>query len=484
MVTIGIDAGTSLVKAVRFGPDWSAQRTATVATAVRRPRPGWTEQDMAKVWDAVGSVVAEVAPADGAVDLVAVTGQGDGCWLVDAAGDPVRPAMLWNDGRAASTVDAWERDGLLERAFRVTGSYGNAGLAHAQLAWLADAEPDAAARAGTLLSCGSWLYLRLTGRRVLDPSEASNPFLDARTGAYADGLLGELGLDWARRLLPEVVEGADRVSPLSAAAADRLGLRSGTPVALAPYDVPATAIGVGAVEPGGGFAVLGTTLCVGAVADDPGLGRAPAGMSLRTGRPDRWLLAYATLAGTEVLEWARALLRLDSAADLVALAAMSTVDSPPLVLPYLSPAGERAPFRDARARGAVLGLSLEHRPADVARGVLEGLSLAVRDCLRASGTGPASLAVCGGGARSAAWCQQLADATGVPVAGTEQDQVGALGAVLSGAVDSGLVPGLDEAVAAAVRPGATYRPDPAATARFDAAYDRFLAAREAGAIHA
>jgi erythritol kinase (D-erythritol 1-phosphate-forming) len=424
------------------------------------------------VWAAAASVVAEVAPADGRVDLLAVTGQGDGCWLVDAAGEPVRPAMLWNDARASSTVDDWERDGLLEKAFRVTGSYGNAGLAHAQLSWLRATEPAAADRAATLLSCGSWLWSQLTGRRALDASEAGNPFLDATTGRYADGLLDELGLGWARRLLPEVVTGADRVAALTAAAAGPLGLAAGTPVALAPYDVPATALGVGATRPGDGFAVLGTTLCVGVVADDPGLDRDPAGMSLRT--DGRWLLAYATLAGTEVLEWARELLALDSAAALVALAGTAAHPAPPLVLPYLSPAGERAPFRDARAKGAALGLNLEHRPADVARGVLDGLSLAVRDCLAASGAAPDSLTVCGGGARSDAWCQLLADATALPVTRTTQDQVGALGAVLSAPT--------------AWSPTGTVRADrtwsPRDADRLEAAYARFLAARESGATRA
>lgn len=474
MVAIGVDAGTSLVKAVRFGDDLEPQTQASTATAVTRPRPGWAEQDMAEVWAAVEHVVAEVAPAGGQVDLLAVTGQGDGCWLVDTAGDPVRPAMLWNDARATSTVDEWEQDGRLEKAFRVTGSYGNAGLAHAQLAWLAATEPDAVERAATVLSCGSWLYFRMTGRRALDASEACNPFLDATTGGYADGLLTDLGLDWARRLLPEVTDRTDRVAPLSAAAAGRLGLAAGTPVALGPYDVPATALGVGATEPGDAFAVLGTTLCVGVVTEDPGLDRDPAGMSLRTGADGRWLLAYATLAGTEVLEWTRELLGLDSAAALVALAGTAGHPAPPLVLPYLSPAGERAPFRDPRAKGAALGLNLEHRPADVARGVLDGLSLAVRDCLAASGGSPDSLTVCGGGARSDAWCQLLSDATALPVSRTGQDQVGALGAVLSA---SGTW-----APTGTVRVQRSWEPQD--TDRLDAAFERFVAAREAGAARA
>lgn len=486
MPTIGVDVGTSMVKAVRFGAGRQAEHTASVPTVVRTPSPGWSEQDLGEVWAAVQEVVRDVAPADGDVDAVCITAQGDGCWLVDAAGRPTRPAVLWNDARAGGVVDDWERRGLLDDAFRVNGSYGNAGVAHAQLAWLASAQDPGLTEARTLLSCGSWVYLKLTGRRALHESDACNPFLDAHTGEPAQDLCDRLGVGWAVDLLPELVNGASPPVPLLPDVATLLGLRAGTPVVLGPYDVPATALGVGAVAPGEGFAVLGTTLCVGIMAEAPGLDRTPSGMSLRTGYPEQWLLAYATLAGTEVLEWARGLLGLVGVADLVQLAtgpgAARPGLEPPLVLPYLSPAGERAPFRDPLAAGAVLGLRLGHGPADLARGVLEGLSLAVRDCLLAAGRTPASLAVCGGGARSARWCAMLADATGLPVVVAEQDQVGALGAVLAGELAMGGLAGLGQVVAEAGRAGRRHEPDPARAARFDDLYERFVAARTGPAV--
>lgn len=132
----------------------------------------------------------------------------------------------------------------------------------------------------------------------------------------------------------------------------------------------------------------------------------------------------------------------------------------------------------------MLGLRLGHGPADVARGVLEGLSLAVRDCLLAAGELPASLAVCGGGARSASWCQMLADACDLPVVAASQDQVGALGAVLAGGLVLGQFPGLSAAVAAGVTPGQRYEPDAGRAERFALLYDRFLAARQGGAARA
>jgi erythritol kinase len=479
--SIGIDVGTSVVKAVRFGPDGSVEASSSLPTAVSRPRTGWSEQDPLLLWEAVRSVVADVA--SGQVDLVAVTAMGDGCWLVDADGQPARDAVLWNDSRAAEVVDRWERAGLLHDVFAVTGSYGNSGLATPILSWLAENEPAVIAGADTLVSAGSWVWLRLTGRRALHVSDACNPLLDAVSGTYDLELLERLGLGWAGRLLPDVVSGIDAVAAILPDVATQLGLPAGTPVALGPYDVVASVLGIGAVSVGSGFGILGTTLCVGAVSAGPARDRVPAGMSLSTGWPGRWLLAYGTLAGTGVLDWAARLLGVPSAADLVALATTSTTEQPPLVLPYLSPAGERAPFRDAAARGAVLGLTMEHTAADVARGVVDGLSLAVKDCLVASGESPETLAVCGGGSRSAAWCQSLADATRAIVRTADQDEVGARGAVLSGLISAERRPDVDAAVAE-LSWGRTFRPRSAEAQRFDASYERFVAARTTGATRA
>lgn len=482
MGLLGIDAGTSVVKAVLFDDDWSVVRTAEVPVVVDRPHPGWAEQDPAVVVAAAFEVVRRATTGPGPeVDVLAVTGQGDGCWLVDAAGHAVRPAMLWNDARAADVVQRWDDDGLLERAFRRTGSYGFAGLAHAQLAWLAEHEPDTLGRAQTLLSCGSVLHAALTGRRVLDVSEASNPFLAADGSGYDEDLLGELGLSWARRLLPEVVAGPGRLGTLLPEVAQTLGLRAGTAAVLAPYDVVATGVGLGALTPTSAMTVLGTTLAVGVASPDAATNRAPSGSALDLGTGDGFMLLYATLAGTEVLEWARRLLGLPDAAAVVRLAAGS-VPGPgtPLVLPYLSPAGERTPFRDPLARGAVLGLELTHTPADVARGVLEGLTLAVADCIGASGAHPRRLVLSGGGSRSDAWCQLLADACGLEVERGAGDQVGALGAAMVGAVGAGSYPDMAAVTAAAVHPGRVFTPAEAEVHRLATAAQRYRAAREAG----
>ena len=477
MSAIGLDLGTSMVKAVVFDDHWQAVDSEAESTALLRTPGGWSEQSMPEVWAAAARVIRSVAQrSTGSIDFLALTAQGDGCWLVDAHGEPVRPAILWNDNRGGPTIDQWERNGVLRRAFEINGCYGASGLAHAQLRWLAANEPDTLARAARLLSCGSWIYQQLTGRQVLEVSDAANPFLDARTRTYDDSLMEEFQLSDCRRLLPEVVSGADRMAPLLGEVAELVGLPAGTPVGLAPYDVVTTAVGTGTIDVGQAFAVLGTTLCVGVVAADPMLDRPPNGMTLPGVTADRWLIAYATMTGTEVLDWTANLLGLADVPALLELAGTARPDGgQPLMLPYLSPAGERSPFRDSAIRGSLHGIALQHTRADIARSALDGLTLAVRDCLLAAGQ-PESLALSGGGARSALWCQAISNATDLPVTAPDTAEVGARGAVLTSAADLG-IGSIGELIGAAVRPGQVYQPQPREVARLAEAYDRFVTTR-------
>lgn len=476
--TIGLDLGTSRVKAVRFDGQWRAADTEAETTAIQRSHDGWSEQNMLEVWAAAVRVLRRVAErSPDTIDLVAITAQGDGCWLVNQGGQPVRPAILWNDNRGGPTIDRWERSGVLDRTFGINGCYGASGLAHAQLHWLAEYEPDSLSASARLLSCGSWIFQQLTGRQVLDVSEAANPFLDAATRQYSADLLEQFDLSGYRGLLPEVVSGRDRIAPLAVAAAEAIGLPAGTPIGLAPYDVPATAVGTGTVQSSQGFAVLGTTLCVGVVADNPMLARTPNGMTLPGVTADRWLIAYATMTGTEVLDWIANLLGLPDVPAVLDLAATAPPGpGQPLLLPYLSPAGERSPFRNNGLRGSMHGLTLTHGRADIARAAVDGLSLAVQDCLKAAGP-IKELALSGGGARSSLWCQIISNASGLRVIAPGTAEVGARGAVLSAAADLGGHGTVDELVSQAVRPGKMYSPEPRETERLAAAYDVFTKLR-------
>ncbi|KAB2379554.1 FGGY-family carbohydrate kinase [Actinomadura montaniterrae] len=487
MAVVCVDAGTTMIKAVGYAEDGTELAVVRRPTTVSRPAPGRAEQDMAEVWDAVAGAVreaaAEVTALGAGVDLLALTAQGDGCWLVDSGGEPAGPAILWNDGRAAAIVEGWARSGVIAEAFPANGSLPFPGLPNAILTWLREHDPDRLARSAASLTCGGWIFARLTGRVAADSSDASAPFMDVRERAYSGDLLRLYGMEWARPLLPDLLGDDERAAPLTPEAADVLGLAAGTPVVLAPYDIASTAIGAGAVGTGQACTILGTTLCTEMVVDEPRLDGEPSGFTVAMGLPDRWLRAFPTLAGGQVVDWARRTLGLgDDPSALSALAAQSPPGAGGLVfLPYLSPAGERAPFLDPRARGAFHGLTVEHERADLARAVLEGLSLVVRDCLEAAGTRPTELRVSGGGSASAFWLGVLADVTGVPVVRSADAEAGARGAFIVGLLATGRAKDAREAAGQYVRPGEVYEPDPGRAAHYAQTYQDFLDIRQATA---
>ncbi|MFC7593152.1 FGGY-family carbohydrate kinase [Nonomuraea antimicrobica] len=195
---------------------------------------------------------------------------------------------------------------------------------------------------------------------------------------------------------------------------------------MAPYDIAATALGAGAVAPGQACAILGTTLCTEVLVESPGLDGQPTGITIAL--PGGYLRAFPTFAGTEVVQWTCRLLGLSSPAELGELALLSRPGAGGLAfLPYLSPAGERAPFSDPLARGALLGMSFEHGREQVARAVLEGLTMVIRDCLTATGAAPTELRVSGGGSANDAWLGLITDVTGLPVRRSADSEVGARG---------------------------------------------------------
>ncbi|RVX44185.1 xylulokinase [Nonomuraea polychroma] len=480
MAIICVDAGTTVIKAVAYDAAGAESAVARRETVVSRPAPGHAEQDMAAVWDAVAATVRQVATGD--VDFLAVTAQGDGCWLVGADLEPTGPAILWNDARAAATVDSWTREGLAAAAFRINGSSAASGLPHAILTWLREHEPERLERSAAMLTCGGWIFAKLTGEAVAEESDASAPFMDLRARAYSPDLLAMFGLEWAERLLPPVR--SCPVGELSPQAAAALGLATGTPVVMAPYDIAATALGAGAVAPGQACDILGTTLCTEVVVDSPALDGDPIGITIAL--PEGYLRAFPTFAGTEVVQWTCRLLGLREPAELGELAGRSAPGAGGLTfLPYLSPAGERAPFTDPLARGAMLGLSFEHGREHVARAALEGLTMVIKDCLAATGAtelAPTELRVCGGGSASTAWLGMIADVTGLPVRRSADAEVGARGAFLVGLAGTGAAPSIAAAAAEHVRLRDGVEPDPARQAFYAGLFDDFLTLRETSAV--
>jgi erythritol kinase (D-erythritol 1-phosphate-forming) len=483
MATICVDVGTSVIKTVAFDDRGTEIALARQETEVLRPAPGFSEQDMYSVWDAAAFTVRTVvSQLSDPVRLMSLTAQGDGCWLVDADGHPTGPAILWNDARAAAIVDRWRAAGVFKEAFRRNGSQAFAGLPNAIFTWLKQHDPDRLERSHKSLCCNGWIFYNLTGRMAIDESDASVPFFDVRERRYSFELLQLYGLEWAKRLLPDVLANHQRLGELRSAAATELGLPAGLPVVMSPYDVASTAIGVGAVSDGQACSILGTTLCTELVMDHVNLDGEPSGLTIPFGPPGLYLRAFPTLAGGEVIHWALRQLGLSEPSDLSRLASKVPPGAGGLcLLPYFSPAGERVPFLNTGARGSLFGLSFEHGREHIARAVLEGLSLVIRDCLQASQEAPFPLTVCGlcgGGANSDVWCQLIADVIGTPTFRTVDQEVGAKGAFIAGLVAVGKEADFSSATKDYLQIRDMFEPHKERHARYEELFEQFLAIRE------
>ncbi|RIQ17856.1 FGGY-family carbohydrate kinase [Jiangella rhizosphaerae] len=464
---IGVDIGTSLTKAVGYSVDGAQLAVHSVPTELTHGDDGRVEQDVDAVVDSVATVVRAVADRlPGPPDLVALTGQGDGCWLTGADGVPVRPAASWLDGRAAGLVRRWDRDGTADEILARNGGMIFPGASAAILAALDRDEPDVLDRAGTATHCVGTVFGRLTGERAIDISDASYPLLDPHRRAWSDEILELTGLTHRRDLLPPVVTPGGPAAALRASAGSALGVPAGTTVSAGPYDLIASARGSGVVAPGDGLLIIGTTLACQVVTDDPGPIGHRAGLLLGTWQADRWIRAMPAMVGTASLGWLLPLVGAD-VSELPSLLAASPPGARGVrVLPYWSASGERAPFVDGSARGRFDGLHLGTTRADLVRALCEGLAFAARHCFDAAGLA-GRLAVCGGGAQSAEWTQLFADVLGRPLDVVDVPQAGAYGAVLSALEARGEEPGWPV-------PSHAVEPDTSRAALYDEAFAGYL----------
>lgn len=497
---VAVDAGTSVIKAVVF--DLAGNQLASTKRKNRyETLPGGAvEQDMARTWTDAVSVLRELV--DQVPDIgtraaaLAVTGQGDGTWLVDADGEPVAPALLWLDSRAAEIVAECDANGVREALFRATGCGLNPSNQSAQMAWLKRHRPELLARAASAHHCKDWLYLHLTGERVTDVSEGSFTFGDFRTRRYRDDILTALGLSDCRRLLPDMVDGGETTHPLTPVAAQQTGLPAGLPVSLGYVDVICAALGSGLYEPGRsvGCSIIGSTGMhmrlypdAGDVTlpDDPGGYTMPFPVNGAVSRMETNMAATLNIDWiVDVARQAASLLgkEVDHATALATLDAQVLSAEPGAALfhPYIHEAGERGPFVNARARAQLAGLSNKVGFLDMMRSIYEGLGFAALDCYRATGGVPGEIRIAGGAARSKAMRVILANVLGAPVRESARGEAGAAGAAMIAAVAVGACADMAGAVETWVRPalGAAVMPDPALASRYAALFPLYERTRQ------
>lgn len=439
---LGIDSGTSLVKAALFdfaGREVGAESAAIVQSS---PHPAWAETDIAAAWNRAAGTVRRLLRRIDAnrIAAVGVTGCMVGAWLIDRHGQPVRDAILWNDGRTQPLIDQWvEADpAFMSRIFASSGSAMQQGCTLPVLRWLAQHEPDTLARTRWVLGCKDWIRYRLTGTVAADETEASVAPGDASARGRSAHMLRLLDAQmWAERL-PPVRGSTDIAGTVTEAASAETGLPVGTPVAIGAGDVPSSAIGAGVVRAGRACTVLGTT-CLNGIAVGAPVFEPPDTGLLFCLPGALWLRTMVNVAGTTNLDWALARFGVSGFAEAERLAAsVPPGASGALYLPYLSAVGVISPFVEPAARAEFFGLTDRHETAHLLRAVYEGIACSIRDCYAALPVPVTEIRLTGGGSQSRFLSQMIADVMGIRVVVPHGTQFGARGAALLAGVAIGV----------------------------------------------
>ncbi len=471
---LGLDLGTSGLKALIIDEHQNTVASANSALQVSRPHSGWSEQDPAS-WITAAEQALDALKVSHPTELAAVrgigfSGQMHGATLLDSSDAVLRPCMLWNDTRShkqASVLDGKEE-------FRaLSGNIVFPGFTAPKVDWVRQREPELFARIAKILLPKDYLRFWLTGDHVSEMSDAAGTsWLDVAKREWSDTLLSACELNQSQ--MPRLVEGTEISGQLRSSLAARWGMDR-VAIAGGAGDNAASAVGLGVVTPGSAFVSLGTSGVLFAANGSYLPNPESAVHTFCHALPDTWHQMGVFLSATDSLNWWANVCG-SSAAELTAELG-DNLQTPGEIsfLPYLS--GERTPHNDAAIRGAFIGLDHGHDRQAMTRAVLEGVAFALRDSLEAlaeAGTSLDRVMAVGGGTRSPYWLDAVANALDWPL---DLPQDGDFGAAF-GAARLGLIAaeGTDPAdICCAPEIDRSYVPDPGMKDAFEAGYQRYRA---------
>ncbi|WP_417711647.1 xylulokinase [Roseibium aggregatum] len=469
---IGLDIGTSSVKAILLGEDQSLIASATAELTVERPHPGWSEQDPDSWWRACETVLdalkAEAPKAMAAVRGIGLSGHMHGATLLDAAGTPLRPCILWNDGRSGKQCS--ELEAAEPKFLTLGGNRVMPGFTAPKLQWVRENEPDIFARTKMVLLPKDYVRFKLTGEYVGEMSDAAGTlWLDVARRDWSDALLAATGL--TRQNMPRLVEGSESSGTLKAELCGRWGFDAAPVVAGGGGDNAASACGVGAVDPGSAFVSLGTSGVLFVTNDRFSPNVDSAVHAFCHAVPDTWHQMGVILSATDSLNWLAKVLK-RSPGELTGLVDKVEGPSPVSFMPYLG--GERTPHNDVDIRAGFFGISHATDDAELTHAVLDGVAFALKDCLEAlsvAGTRIERVLAVGGGSRSVVWLEIIASLLNVPVdVPVDGDFGGSLGAARLG---QAAALGTTEGIFSKPALKTSIDPLPALTQRYAEGYERW-----------
>ncbi len=485
---LGIDNGTTTTKATLFdteGNEIAVSSGRDVKTT--HPEPAWAEQDMEEIWQATVSAIRNcleksgVDPAD--IAGISLSGHGGGVWLVDREGHPVRPAIIWLDGRAKPYLDVWGEQGLLPRLYDLSGWNLFAGMGPVTIfPWLIEHEPQSLQKAYVNLTSKDWVKYCLTGEFSTDPSMASVALIDFKTLDYSDELLETAGIRAYKHLLPRLVPAWEVAGRVTKQAAELTGLKEGTPVSSGAFDGACSTLGAGAYRVGEACSNIATAGVHVVLSAQPTLDPERVYSLMCHTVPGVFYKTSMAQVAAGNLDWferefcaserAEAKERGVSVYDVIneEIARIPVGAGGVIYLPLLQ--GERAPFVKPEARGVFFGLGDWHTRAHLLRAVYEGVALSTRHNVEAMiKTGRLDTNyVSGGGSKSPLWCQIIADCLGSVIRVPSGADSGSRGAAINAGVAVGVFKDHGEGVASMVKIGREHTPNAENMSKYDQLY--------------
>lgn len=459
---LGIDIGTSSVKAIVADDDQRVVAQSSIPLAVSRPQQNFSEQEPDSWWKATQAAIAELPDkVRSGVKAIGLTGQMHGATLLDAADKPLRPAILWNDGR--SSLECAELERAEPRARNITGNLVMPGFTAPKVQWVRKHEPEIFQRTASVLLPKDYVRLLLTGDKVSDMSDASGTcWLDVGRREWSEAMLAATGM--SSKQMPRLAEGNSVSAKLRSSVAQELKLPQ-VPVAGGGGDNAASAVGMGIINPGEAFLSLGTSGVLFAANDRFSPNAEKAAHAFCHCLPGRWHQMAVLLSAASALEWVLRLVGISDIDECLKLVEERGIRRNSIFfLPYLS--GERTPHNDPDCRGVFFGMTAGTDATDLVLAVLEGVSFAFQDgldVLLEAGSSISDICVTGGGSRSLYWGRLLAAVLKRPLSYRQGSEVGAAfgAARLARLAATGELP---EAVCTQPRVAHTVEPDTELTA--------------------
>jgi L-xylulokinase len=483
---LGIDAGTTVTKACLFDLAGREVKIASRKVEALKPLPTWSERNMDRLWADTSSVIREVIDkaAVRCEDIAGIgcAGHGNGLYLLDKQGRPLRNAIQSVDGRARTLLNEWEQNDIRGRVFPYTPQVFYPAQTAPLLAWLKHHDPETYAQIGTVLLAKDYLNYCLTGVCVTDYSDmASANLMDVTHQRYSQDLLRIYGLEEIYDALPPLCHSTQVMGYVTTACADLTGLHAGTPVVAGMIDAQANGIGAGMHQPGDACVIVGSWSCNEVVTAQPVISR-DLFLSFTFADPQHWFLLEGSPTSATNLEWfaqqfcseerIEAEQRVLSVYEVCSekIARIPIEDSTIIFHPFLYGSDI------AQAQAGFYGITGWHTRHHLLRALYEGIVFGHRhhlDKLKAAGAHIDTIKLTGGGAKSPVWSQMFADVFNTPVDIPASSETGALGAAMTTGVGVGLYKDYHEAVQYCVSTNRTHIPNTRNAAIYQERYEAY-----------